>query len=91
MPSTPIWQFAPQQVTPAELALLTDAATSGTFSVSDFDHPRSRRTANLENTVVHTTLEVDRHEMVHLIALQWGRPVPLLTEGVATWLDGGQT
>lgn len=44
--SVPIWQFAPQQVTAAELALLTDAATEGSYSVSDYDHPKSRRTAN---------------------------------------------
>lgn len=44
--SIPIWQFAPQSVTPAELTLLMHAAAEPTFSISDYDHPRSRRTAN---------------------------------------------
>lgn len=48
----------------------------------------SRRPANLEGTIVHTTLRVDRHEMVHLLAKPWGTPVPLLSEGLAAWLDG---
>ena len=43
--STPIWQFAPQKVTAAELDLLMFAANDDNFSVSDYDHPRSRRTA----------------------------------------------
>lgn len=44
--SIPIWQFAPQTATPAGLALLTDAAANSSYSVSDYDHPRSRQTAN---------------------------------------------
>lgn len=44
--SIPIWQFAPQQATPAELRLLTAAAGEHTYAVSDYDHPRSRRTAD---------------------------------------------
>lgn len=43
--SIPVWQFGPQTVTPAELQLLMDAATDPALSVSDDDHPRSRRTA----------------------------------------------
>lgn len=48
----------------------------------------SRRAANLEGTIVHTTHRVDRHEMVHLLAKPWGAPIPLLAEGLACWLDG---
>lgn len=40
-----VWKYAPQSVTAAELALLVDAAADPAFSVSDYDHPRSRRTA----------------------------------------------
>lgn len=43
--SIPIWQFAAQDVTKAELALLMDAAADDNYSVSDYDHPRGRRTA----------------------------------------------
>ena len=56
--SIPIYQFAPQQVTPAELAMLMFAAENPALSVSDDDHPRGRRTAN----------QLARKGLIHLSA-----------------------
>lgn len=37
---------------------------------------------------IHTIWPVERHELVHVYARAWGRPTPLLGEGLAVWLSG---
>ena len=37
---------------------------------------------------IHTILPTDDHEMVHVFAVSWGRPPPLLSEGLAVYFSG---